>query len=104
MEPDPDFESVNGKNLYWYGTINTDTVEKEIKYINFLFDGFRFITWKFRCRKKVPNYPAFKRELDFLIYNSLRGSWSFSRKISDINMCSNLIPALGKDIVKNSEY
>ena len=95
MEPVPELDTVNGSNLYWYGSSTLETVENESKYINFLFDCFRFTIWKFRCRKKVPNYPALKRELDFLIHTSLGGSRSFSRKISEINMCSNLIPALG---------
>ena len=95
MEPVPELDTVNGINLYWYGSSTLETAENESKYINFLFDCFRFTIWKFRCRKKVPNYPALKRELDFLIHTSLGGSRSFSRKISEINMCSNLIPALG---------
>ena len=95
MEPVPDLDTANGINLFWYGSTTLESTENEAKYINFLFDCFWFTIWKFRCRKKVPNYPALKRELDFLIHTSLGGSRSFSRKISEINMCSNLIPALG---------
>ena len=95
MKPAPDLDSADGRNFFWYGTLNRENLENDSKYINFLFDCFRFLIWKFRCRKRVPNYPAFKRELDFLIFNTLRGSQSFYRKIMNINLCSNLIPARG---------
>ena len=95
MKPAPDLDSEDGRNFFWYGTLSRENLENDSKYINFLFDGFRFFIWKFRCRKRVPNYPAFKRELDFLIFNTLRGSQSFYRKIMNINLCSNLIPARG---------
>ena len=95
LEPVPDFNNENGSNFYWYGILEHDEIDNNSKYIIFVYDCFRFLIWKSRCRRKVPNYPAFKRELDFLIFNTLRGSRTFKRKIMNINMLANLLPALG---------
>ena len=95
MEPVPDFTTEEARLAFWYGTGNLVAPENYSKYITFLYDCFRYILWKFRLRKKLPNPTSFAKELDFFILVTVKGSGSFKNKISKINSIANLLPALG---------
>ena len=95
MEPVHEFTPEDARLAFWYGTGNLQAPENDSKYITFLYDCFRYILWKFRLRKRLPNPISFSKELDFFIWVSVKGSGGFKNKISKINSIANLLPALG---------
>ena len=95
MEPVPDLNGNEGQLLYWYGSSNPDEADNDCKYVNFAFDCFRYILWKFKLRKNLPNANSFTREVEFLMRSSLRCNKTFKRKIEKINRLANVLPAPG---------
>ena len=95
MEPVPDLNGNEGQLLYWYGSSNPDEADNDCKYVNLAFDCFRYILWKFKLRKNLPNANSFTREVEFLMWSSLRRNKTFKRKIEKINRLANVLPAPG---------
>ena len=53
------------KKLYWYGVPPDDIQPTDL--IPIISDLFKYILWKYKVRKKIPNYPAFLAEYRFSI-------------------------------------
>ena len=99
-EPVPDINSREFRQLYWYGSIITDEDDEEAGQSSnlaglIIFDLFRFIIWKFRQRRRVPNIVSFTRKFNFTLkicqYNSRR----VSEILASDNMFTNFLQARG---------
>ena len=93
LEPVPDINSVFFAEAYWYGKYSDNTLWEES--ILLVFDCFRFVIWKYKLRRKVPNWPTVLRELHFI----LETIFSLNKRIkyiaSSANIIANLLPARG---------
>ena len=93
LEPAPDTNSEYFTKLYWFGSCDTDPHME--KFIILAMDLFRFVLWTFKCRKKVPNWPMFEREFNFLLVTTLDRNTSLKLGFMNLNMLANIYPALG---------
>ena len=91
--PVPRMDTVNFKNMYWYGTFPEN--QHAEKPILFIMDCFRFTLWSFKTRRRIPNYLLFDREMDFLIMTTLDRTKEFKYKVANINMLANFVQARG---------
>ena len=65
FEPQINLNSEDFIKLYWYGIPPEGIPALEL--IPLISDLFKFILWKFKSRKKIPNYPAFIAEFRFAL-------------------------------------
>jgi hypothetical protein len=61
------------RQLYWYGTNGNDTNDAVFCTLTF-FDAFRYLIFKYRLRKKLPEAQSLFEELKFFILNIFRAS------------------------------
>ncbi len=52
---------------YWYATKTTTTGNVFDFSLYIVFEGFRYIIWKYKLRRKIPNFKEVLRELTFMI-------------------------------------
>lgn len=95
MEPRPDINSIEFRNLYWYGISVMEDDDHSISNLSLLFDFFKYILWKFKVRRQVPNFLMFREQLHFEIRVAMKKNTHFSRQIQGYNIIANLLPALG---------
>jgi hypothetical protein len=93
MEPAPDMDSENFKKLYWYGL--SDEHVYHTKPILLCFEIFRYILWKHKMRRKVPNRVKFLEEVLFQIGVISAQNKSIRYSISGCNLVANFLQAQG---------
>jgi len=93
LEPRIPTDSELFKNLYWYGRFDENTAIESVLLL--FFDTVRFLIWKFRYRRKVPNWLMLERELKFTLVCVFNLNQSIKTKAESANIISNLLPARG---------
>jgi hypothetical protein len=83
------------KSVYWFGTYNefTSTINQSI-ILTFL-DIFRFIIFKLKGRKILPEFILVRQQLTFIVRTILGQNNRLSDHIRNNNLYENLVPALG---------
>ena len=99
-EPRQDVHSRLFRQLYWYGSgVTAEDDESFAPNGNLagliIFDTFRYVTWKFRLKRRVPNINSFSREFDFVLKVALSNSRKATEILAGDNMFSNFLQARG---------
>ena len=93
LEPIPDPNSIEFKHMYWYGSL--PETPQLTPYILLVFDTFRYVHWKYKLRRKIPNFDTLLSEIRFILSISCKISTNLRKKIHSINMLANFIQAPG---------
>jgi hypothetical protein len=89
-------ETEEFKNLYWYSIFSTENLTiSRLKSFNLIFDLFRYLVFKNRCRKRIPTNENFVNEYYFELKWILNCSKKTKLSISNINELTRLLQALG---------
>ena len=81
------------KKLYWYGVPPDDIQQTEL--IPVISDLFKYILWKYKVRKKIPNYPAFLEEYRFSISTMAAQNVRTRLTLLNHNFITNFFQAQG---------
>jgi len=93
LEPAPAMDTNQFFNMYWYGCFD-DNPNWEFT-TNIVFDIFRFLIYKFKLRKKIPNSEQFFTEYKFILEITARKNLSLKVALLANNLIANILPALG---------
>jgi hypothetical protein len=93
FEPVPDMNTNMFYNMYWYGCYDENPTWEFT--LNIVFDVFRFLVFKHKLRRKIPNSLQFINELKFILEITARRNQSIRVALLANNMIANLLPALG---------
>ena len=93
LEPRLDLETELFKDLYWYGRYDDNTAIESSLLL--FFDTVRYLIWKFRCRRKIPNWNMLAREIKFTLECVFNLNQSLRTRAEAANIISNLLPARG---------
>jgi hypothetical protein len=89
-------ETEEFKNLYWYGIFSTENLTiSRLKSFILIFDLFRYLVFKNRCRKRIPTNENFVNEFHFELKWILNCSKKTKLSISSIHELTRLLQALG---------
>ena len=61
----------------------------------FVSDTFKYVLWKFKQRKKIPNFQTFIGEVFFIIQTAANNSEKICRGIAENNLITNFLQARG---------
>ena len=78
LEPIPDPNSIEFKHMYWYGSLPENP--QLTPYILLVFDTFRYVLWKYKLRRKIPNFDALLSEICFILSISCKISTNLRKK------------------------
>ena len=93
FEPPLRFNDPSFRNFYWYGYME-DEPDGSMS-LAFVVDTFKYVLWKFKKRKKIPNFPALQREIEFIISIASTLSRKIRSGIVNNNMIANFLQAQG---------
>ena len=93
LEPAPDINSEDFRYLYWYGTGNLTTDASGT--VCLAMDTFKYVLWKAKQRKRIPNISTVIRESEFLISLICLQSKKTGFLFCNINLISNYFQARG---------
>jgi len=93
MDPNPDPDTPEFKNMYWYGVSDENIYDSRA--ILIIFELFRYILWKFKTRRKLPSTEMFMRELLFIINIVAAQSREIHFSIERCNLVANFLQARG---------
>ena len=93
LEPAPDIDSEDFRYLYWYGTGNLTSDESGT--VCLAMDTFKYVLWKSKLRKRIPNITTVKRETEFLISLICLQSRKTGFRFRNINLVANYFQARG---------
>ena len=79
--------------LYWYGSVEEPHYNPTA--IIFICDCFKYILWKFKQRRKIPNFDSFRSQLLEIIFNSSCLNKSLKLGIQNNNLIANFLQARG---------
>ena len=79
--------------LYWYGSVEEPHFNPTA--IIFICDCFKYILWKFKQRRKIPNFDSFRSQLLEIIFNSSCLNKSLKLGIQNNNLIANFLQARG---------
>ena len=79
--------------LYWYGSVEDQPFNPTA--IIFICDCFKYVLWKFKQRRKIPNFVSFRSQLLEIIYNSSCMNKSLKLGIQNNNLIANFLQARG---------
>ena len=80
--------------LYWYGAVDEEPHFNPTAII-FICDCFKYVLWKFKQRRKIPNFVSFRSQLLGIIYNSSCLNKSLKLGIQNNNLIANFLQARG---------
>jgi hypothetical protein len=84
------------KSLYWYGIFNTENLTiYRLKIFILIFDLFRYLVFKNRCRKRIPTNDNFINEFSFELKWILKCNKKTRIAISRTSELMRLMQALG---------
>ena len=93
FEPIQQINSPSFQALYWYGVCPGNIADNG--YTLLVVDSFKYVLWKFKKRKKIPNLISFNREYFFTLSNISNMSKKVRLGISNSNFLTNFLPGLG---------
>jgi hypothetical protein len=83
-------------NLYWYGILNIESLDKNRNFCFVLFfDSFRYIVYRNRVRRIVPEVDEIISELEFFLQCIYRANRKIHEKILQVPELANFPPARG---------
>ena len=93
LNPAPDINSHDFKQLYWYGsgTLSND----ESGTVALCMDLFKYVIWKSKLRRRLPNFICVLREFSFLVETSCTLSRKVKHRLQNNNLLANFLPARG---------
>jgi hypothetical protein len=84
------------RDLYWFGQYKDDILRKDVVFCyNLIFDTFRYVIFKFRCKFVLPSYDSVFNHIGFIIENICRCNKSFREALCGIDNLARLAPASG---------
>jgi hypothetical protein len=90
------FVREESRALYWFGQYKDDILKKDVVFCyNLIFDIFRYVIFKFRCKHVIPNYESVYNHIAFIIENICRCNKSFRVALCGIDNLARLAPASG---------
>jgi Reverse transcriptase (RNA-dependent DNA polymerase) len=93
---DIDIDTEGGKNLYWYGLIDNDTLTVRRHLSNVLvFDLFRYIVYKYRLKRRIPNIAIVVNEITFIVQCVCNVSRNINLSFVNNNLLAMLLQARG---------
>ena len=93
LEPAPDINSEDFRYLYWYGTGNLTTDISGT--VCLAMDTFKYVLWKAKQQKRIPNISTVIRESEFLISLICLQSKKTGLLFCNITLISNYFQARG---------
>ena len=94
FEPPLNINNQDFRNIYWYGC-TAEEPDGSVP-LTFVVDTFKYVLWKFIRRKKIPNFPAFRDELEFTITTAASLSKKLRYGITNNSMLTNFLQAQGQ--------
>jgi hypothetical protein len=88
-----DIDSVAFRNLYWFG-IDTEKRETQLIWLIF-FDVFRYVIYKSRLRKIVPNFRSITRDMNFTLRKLMLSNRKFRAHMLHSGNLANFTQAIG---------
>jgi hypothetical protein len=88
-----DIDSVAFSNLYWFG-IDTDKRETQLTWLIF-FDVFRYVIYKSRLRKIVPNFGSISHDMNFTLRKLMLSNRKFRDHMLHSGNLANFTQAIG---------
>ena len=89
----PDINTPEFRNIYWLG--QNETTEDPSGTIGIVMDTFKYVLWKFKQRRHLPNFISLSREITFLLNIACIRNQYFRHKSVNINLIANLFQAPG---------
>ena len=93
LNPTPDINTPEFRNLYWFG--QNESTEDPSGTIGIVMDTFKYVLWKFKQRRHLPNFISLSREITFLLNIACIRNQYFRHKSVNINLIANLFQAPG---------
>ena len=93
FEPTQHTYSPSFQALYWYGVCPENIADNG--YTLLVVDCFKYVLWKFKKRKKIPNLVSFNREYCFTLSTMTYMSKKVRIGKSNSNFLANFLPVLG---------
>ena len=81
-------------SLYWYG-IPLDGGGESILLNLLIAESFRYVLWKYKIRRKIPNTNAFFAELSAVLEQICRMSLTIRTMFRGYNFVANFLQAIG---------
>ena len=89
----PDIETLDFQNLFWYGTVNLTSDDSGTTAL--IMDLFKYVLWKSKLRRRLPNHLSLSKELKFIIEISCFQSQKLRHRLLNNNLLANLFQAQG---------
>ena len=93
FEPPLQINDPSFRQFYWYGINPVE--ENGSALVIFISDTFKYVLWKFKQRKKIPNFQAFIGEEFFIVQTAANNSQKIRCGIAENNMIANFLQARG---------
>ena len=93
LNPAPDINAPEFRNLYWF--CQSETTEDPSGTIGIVMDIFKYVLWKFKQRRHLPNFISLSRETTFLLNIACIRNQYFRHKSLNINLIANFFQVLG---------
>ena len=94
FEPPIDGNSPDFDKLYWYGTAPAG-VEENVMLNTLIVDSTKYVLWKFKNRRTIPNSTVFLNEIGAVLTNIRWLSPKIDNKLVGYNFVANFLQALG---------
>ena len=94
FEPPIDGNSPEFDQLYWYGTAPAG-VEDNVMLNTLIVDSTKYVLWKFKNRRTIPNSIVFLNEIGAVLTNIRWLSPKIDNKLVGYNFVANFLQALG---------
>ena len=79
--------------LYWYGAVEEPLFNPTA--LIYICDCFKYVLWKFKQRRKIPNFDSVRSQLLEIVYNSSCLNKSLKLGIQNNNLIANFLQARG---------
>jgi hypothetical protein len=91
-----DFSSTAFQKLYWFGTYDTETLTlPRITVFNLFFDAFKYIVFKYRLRRRIPEVCTIIDELRFFIFWTCKSNKKIKAQFAGVPELARFSPASG---------
>ena len=93
LNPPPDINSLDFKQLYWFRSVPLSNDETGT--VTLCMDFFKYVIWKSKQRRRLPNVISVSREILFLIESACAQSRVLRHLFLNNNLIENLFQARG---------
>jgi hypothetical protein len=90
------FDSIaDKKNFIWNGIIEGNGNENCQFLLFFFWEAYRFLLYRYKLKKHIPNPVSIKNELFFIVKTTIMRIPQFQTKITGTELFARWLPALG---------